>query len=291
MIGKYTFYYDGKVIGESTNLITTAGKRSILEFLAGYTSRLVGTIAVGVGTTAANIADTELEFEISRQPVTNTGVNYASNGVVIRAQLPATEAMIIREVGARTSGLDVINTGSQVIMDFNDAVDVWSSGTWVATNSRIGSALRVSASVSSNTTSTLSGLTLDLSGYASTDKFKFAHFAGSNVSSIVYTFLTDDTNYYSYTVSSPTANTYAVVSALKSAFTATGSPSWANITKVSVRVNATAGGAATVDFDGIRVEDVGANREESVLVSRSVLVSPITKQIGLPLDIEYMVTI
>lgn len=103
---------------------------------------------------------------------------------------------------------------------------------------------------------------MDFSGYANVDKFKFAHYVGVNVASIVYTFLTDDTNYYSYTITSPTASTYGIVTALKSDFVSTGSPNWGNITKVSVKVTSTSGGASTVDFDGIRIEDVESSRGE-----------------------------
>ena len=56
-------------------------------------------------------------------------------------------------------------------------------------------------------------------------------------------------------------------------------------------VTATAGGTASVDIDGLRIEDVDANREESALISRAVLGSPIVKTVGLPLDIEYAITL
>jgi hypothetical protein len=62
------------------NLVTTAGKTAIASRLDGTTTAVMSHMAVGTGTTAANIADTTLVTEIDRNaldsstPSTNTEI-------------------------------------------------------------------------------------------------------------------------------------------------------------------------------------------------------------------------
>lgn len=292
MRGTYKFIQNGEVIAEQSNLITTAGKKALLEFVAGYTKKLVGSLVVGIGTTAANVADRKLVFEVARQPTTVSGVDYLTGDVIFRTQLSPTDEVSIYEVGAHSMGIESSGSSSQLLLGFNAERDAWSAGTWVSTNSRIGSALQVSAGVSATADSTLSGIEMDLSEYSDLDQFVLAYRANTaNTSSITVYFQTDPSNHYSWTIASPSNGVYAIASTTKGAMTKTGSADWSNITSIRVRVVSTGGGASTVDFDGLRVEDVDANREESVLVSRAVLGSPIVKTVGLPLDIEYAITL
>ena len=69
MIGKYIISQDGKVLAEVPNVLTWAGKQTIIKYLAGLISEYAGAIAVGVGSTAANVNDNTLEFEVGRAPV------------------------------------------------------------------------------------------------------------------------------------------------------------------------------------------------------------------------------
>ena len=292
MRGTYRFYQGGELIGEHSNLITTAGKKALLEYAAGYTKRLVGSLLVGVGATAANVADVKLNFEVARQPVTNASVDYANSAVVFKTQLPSPDEYTIYEVGAHSGGAESAAGASQLLFNMDANTDTWSSGTWVATNSRLGSALQITAGASTTTTSTLTGLSLDLSQYSALDQFIFAVRANNAfVSNVTFRFVTSSGNYYSASTGALSSGVYTIITANKGAFTATGTPNWANITEVHILVTATAGGTASVDIDGIRVEDVDANREESVLVSRAVLGAPVVKAVGLPLDIEYAITL
>lgn len=292
MIGTYRFIQEGRLLAEQPNIITTAGKKALLEFVAGYSKSLVGSLVVGVGTTAAAIGDTKLNFEVSRQPVTNSGVDYANNAVIFRAQLLPTDEVSIYEVGAHTMGLASSGSTSQLLLGFNAESDAWSAGTWVSTNSRLGSALQITAGASSTTTSSLAGLGMDLSSYSALDQFVFAVRANNAfVSTVQFRFLTSAGNYFQYATGALSSGTYAILNANKGALTVVGTPDWASITEVQVLVTATAGGTASVDIDGLRIEDVDASREESALISRAVLGSPIVKTVGLPLDIEYAITL
>lgn len=291
MRGIYTIRSGDRVIATQENLITTAGKKAVLEYVAGYQKNLVGSLAVGVGTTAANVADKILAFEVSRQPVFATTIDYATSAVIFRAQIPASEEIIIQELGAYSSDNDASTYGSMLLLDFG-TLDAWSAGTFSATNSRIGQALRLTSPASTTSESVLPDLNLDLSGYSDLDQFVAAIRANNGlVASVDFQFRTDASNYYTWTITSPATAVYATPSATKGSLTATGNPSWANITAIAVRVTSTSGGVGNIDFDGLRIEDVDANREESVLISRSILGSPVTKAVDVPLDIEYAITL
>ena len=291
MIGKYTFKENGVIVGESYNLITTAGRKAIIDYMAGYTARLAGGLVVGIGTLAATLSDKTLQFEVGRCPVDLSAADYANNAVVFKGQLPAELECTIYEVGAKTLPTSSAMYDSQLLLDFNSS-DTFSAGTLSPTNSRLGQALNITAAASTTTTSVISNIFYDLSGYGPSDQFTLIYRANNAfVSNLTMRFKTDSSNYYAVSFGAPTSGTYAIISFNKSVPVANGSPDWGNITSVEFSVTATSGGTASIDIDGLRVEDRDSNREEDVLVSRSVLGTPVTKTIGIPLDIEYAITL
>src|SRR6187431_1840996 len=120
MIGTYRFIQDGKVIAESSNLITTAGKKALLDYAARYTKQLVGSLVVGIGSTAAAVGDKKLNFEVARSTVDTSTVDYPNNAVIFKAQIPQEVAVTVYEVGAHTQeATQGEDSGSKMILDFN----------------------------------------------------------------------------------------------------------------------------------------------------------------------------
>jgi hypothetical protein len=141
---------------------------------------------------------------------------------------------------------------------------------------------------SGNQTDALQDVNIDLSGYSAADKFVFAFNTNNNfASSIRVRFMTDSANYYDFTLSSISTTGYKIVEATKASAVATGTPNWGNITEVRVTTFATAGGAASVDFDGIRIEDVDTVNPDYVLVARKVLTTNFLKERGKLQDVEF----
>lgn len=292
MIGKYTFKQHGDIIGVHHNLITTTGRKAIIDYMAGYITSLVGGISVGIGSQAAVVGDKSLQFEIARTPVQVASADYAAGGVVYKGTLSSEVEATIYEAGAHTIYDPLEQYDSQTLFTFDGTNELWTVGSYVSTNSRVGSALQLTAAASATTTSVLTDLALDMSGFSATDQFTIAYRANNAfVASLVVRLKTDDANYYTYTINTPASGVYTITSFNKSAMTATGTPDWANITKAEVAMTSTGGGGGSIDFDAIRVEDRDYLREESVLVSRSVLGTPVVKTAGIPLDIEYAITI
>jgi hypothetical protein len=77
----------------------------------------------------------------------------------------------------------------------------------------------------------------------------------------------------------------------KSSAVATGAPTWESITQLRVATTSTAGGAGTVDFDSIRIEDTDTLNPDYVLVAREVLTTPYVKENGKIQDVEFTIDI
>jgi len=286
--GIYRFYQDGVLIHEEENLITNLGKAAILRYLAGYLGHFGKSIRLGVGATAASANDLTLNFESVQAPVSLISPDYANTWLVFKARLDETVAGSFYEVGLSNYYNEQIPLySSNLVLTFDNTLENWSAGTYNTTNARVSAAnLRLAPSASTTSTVTLD-TALDFSGYSTSDDMKLAYRSNNaNASSVFIRFYTDATNYYTYTINSP-ATTYNIATFNKGNFVATGTPSWANITQVAVSATAGAGGAASVDFDGFRIDDKDTYNQVETLVSRTVLGSPVTKATGVPLDVEY----
>lgn len=288
MRGVYRFYQGGRQIGEAENLITTDGKRLIQQYLAGYRGNIASQIAVGAFNTAANVADKELAFEWARTPILSTSPDYTNTLIVYKGRFEAVTAGIVYEAGLWSPDDTVGEYGSKMLLDFDSTNDVWTAGAFSTNVARIGiDSLRLSPTASTSTTAQRMDTNLDLSGYSNTDEFKLTYNVSSAfTSSVQLRFYVDASNYYTYTINTPTAG-YKLQKFYKTDLVATGSPTYSGITYVGVIVTATAGGQTFVDFDGLRIEDKDSYTDTNILVSRAVPASPITMAAGIPMDIEY----
>lgn len=289
--GQYKIYQEGELLAVVNNLITTEGKKYIQRYLAGQVGRIASSVACGIGGTAATVADTRLQFEIARYPVVLTSADLVNSKLVFKATLPPEVVGTIYELGLWSLDTNIAagNYSSKLITGFDGTTELWSTGTFNATNARVGAdALRLTASASSSSTSEMTNVFYDFSGYSTADQFVLATNGDANTASIKVRFKTDASNYYEITFSTIAAG-YQFLSWTKNQMTATGTPSLANITSIEIVVTAKAGGATTVDLDAIRVEDTDTFSSDYVLVSRGIPGSPIVKGSSAPLDIEYTV--
>jgi len=73
LTGKLKITLNGKVVREVDNLVTTVGKEFIASRMQGVVDGVMTHMAIGTGTTAADVADTTLETEITRQTLATSG--------------------------------------------------------------------------------------------------------------------------------------------------------------------------------------------------------------------------
>jgi hypothetical protein len=274
-------------------LITDEGILHIKRYMAGEVGTIASSISLGVGTSAETATDTALDFEFERADIVLTSFDFVNNRLVFKAVLDADVAGKAYEIGLWTADADDLAGayGSKLITGFDSLTEEWTNPTWVTTSNRIGSdSLRHAPAASTTATSTLSELFLDLLGNSGADKFLLAYNNGNaNCASIQVRLETDTSNYYAFTITNP-ATGYNVTELTKGSVTTTGSPMWDNITGVSVITTAKAAGSASVEYDGLRIEDVDTTNPDYVLVAREVI-TPYTKEEGRSQEIEFYLAV
>ena len=291
MNGIYRFYQDGKLVGMSKNLLTTEGQRLILRYLAGQAPNIGAAIGLGVGTTAANVADTNLEFEVHRVPVALRNVDYTNDVVLFKATIDQTEIFKIYEAGLWSDASNVLSGqyDSKVLTTFDLLEEEWNDVVADTTQERIGEdAMRVDV-LASATVSTAIDVDFDFSGYSVNDEFSLAFYKpNNNIASIALVFTdtaTTGTLELVKTVSALPVG-YNILKFKKGDFVVTGTISWTNVSKMGFDVTAGGTGGYVV-LDSLRIEDTDTPNQDFVLVSRSVLGAPIEKTDVAPMDVEY----
>lgn len=277
-------------------MLTTNGKTHIKRYLAGQVPAIAQSIAFGIGAKAESATDTYLQFEVGRSDIVLTSFDFVTNKLIFKAPVAEEYAGQILEVAlfSTATNPEAGDYGSRLISTFDSDSEEWvnlADGTdevFLTNTSRIGGdSLSHTPAASSLRTSSLPGLFLDFSGNSGADKFIFSFNVGNtNATNVKFRFLTDSANYYDFTIAANTAG-YKIVEALKSTAVATGTPDWSNITEIQVTTTAGSGGAAAVDFDGIRIEDTDSISPNYVMVSRELLSVPFIKTIGMSQDIEF----
>lgn len=291
MRGIYRFYQDGKLVAERENLITTEGKRLILRYLAGQSPSLGAAIGLGVSAVAATASDAILGFEIKRIAVDLKNADYVNNVVLFKGTIEQDSAFSIYEAGLWSTATNDLSGefDSRLLTTFDTDLEAWTNITLDTSVARTGpDAARVDAA-SSATTSPRLDVDMDLSGYSSNDTFYLAFSKPNNNIASIKLIFQDTTTGGSFsltkTVSSlPTG--YNILAFRKGDFTASGTISWDSINRFGFDVTATAT-AGYVVLDGLRIEDLDTTNQNFVLVSHTVLGSPLVKTNTAPMDVEY----
>lgn len=263
-------------------MITTAGKTTIKRFLAGQVSRFGGSLALGVGTTAAVLGDIALNYEVVRLPVASMNVDLDTDKIIFRADLPPGTLNTIYEIGLYSE--DQI-LSSNVPLDLA-GLATWTNATLVTTNARVSPlTAKVDFVANGTTNAELIGFSQDWSGFVGTDQVAVAFQATSNLSTLRVRVGTDSANYYEFLFSSPIVG-YNIKRVPLSSATVTGSPDLSNLVYLAVRPSATAGGSGSVFVDSIQLE-ANPLSSTNLLVARTVLGTPYVTDPNISNDVEY----
>lgn len=284
-------------------MLTNEGKNHIRRYLAQYVNAIAQSVAFGIGSAAEAGTDTALHLEVVRSPVNLVSYDFANNKLVYKASIPEDYIGKIYEVGLYSLDQDPASGsyGSRLVTTFDSGTEVWvdpADGTtapaFSATANRVGAdAMLHDPAASATMTDTLRNLSLDFSGNSAADTFKFAlNVANANTNQVIYRFMTDTANYYSFTINATVQTAgYKIVELTKGSATVTGTPDWSNITEVQVITNSKSSGASSVEHDAIRIEDKDSASLDYILVARKVLPAPVTSSDGLAQDIEFSLDI
>lgn len=306
MFGEYIFYDNDKELYRSKNLLTKFGKRYLTQYLAGQSNTNLKDIALGVGSTAATVNDTQLGFEFYKSPVsmnsidiqTSSTTGVSTYGVVYKTTLPVDVAGIINEVGLFPAvSLGSTDYASNSISTFEDNQS-WADSTGAYPSSvttpfpKIGTSYLSIGASTSQSKEYFYNFNLDVSGYSALDSLSLAYYQSDTNLDYVFVRMYDSSNRYyeirypgdlsiGYKIKSLTLNN------LYSSGYGSGTPDQTAIVKVSCGVKAKSSGATVSLFDGMRINDEDSFRTDYGMISRSVLTTPIIKSLGKQMVIEY----
>lgn len=308
--GVYKFKLGDDVIYEQKNALTTMGRSIAIKSLLGIIPNFAGAISYGIGqqentldSTTNLISNNTLQFEVGRSEVIGSSLDLSesSDVLVYTAVINDPNQYTIYEVGLFPGGIANLNVdlSGSTMFDF-DRVDLFNKfGTasaaalFNATEARIGAQLfslpDTDGTESYLTYSSTDGTMSAIDNYTSEDLFKLAGLDFNEFSaSINFRFYTDTSNYYDYTFTTPTASGYFVIETQKNTAAITGVPSWSNITSVKIWQNS----GSAVYLDALKI-DYGSYYQDNItgMISRAVLAEPVRKPSGIPLTIEYSLSV
>jgi hypothetical protein len=306
VFGEYVFYDNDKEIYRSKNLITKFGKRYLTQYLAGQSNTNLKDIALGIGSTAATVNDTQLGFEFYKSPVsmnsidiqTSSSTGLSTYGVVYKTTLPVDVAGTINEVGLFPSiSLGSTDYASNSISTFEDNQS-WadSTGAYPASVTtpfpKIGTSYLSIGAGASQLKEYFYNFNIDVSGYSALDSLTLAYYqSDTNLDYVFVRMYDSNNNYYEIRYSGELSVGYKIKSLtlnnLYSSGFGLGTPDQTAIVKISCGVKAKSSGATAALFDGMRINDEDSFRTDYGMISRSVLTTPIIKSLGKQMVIEY----
>lgn len=306
--GEYIFYQDNKEICRNKNLITKFGKRYLTQYLAEQTVTNFKDIAIGIGSTAASVNDTQLGFEFYRSPVTMSSIDIQTSsttgistyGVVYKTTIPVDVVGIINEIGLFPAvSLSSTDYASNSISTFEDNQS-WADSSGqppsmeTTLTPKIGTSYLSMSAATSSSKLYFNNFNIDISGYNALDSLTIAY--KQNDLNLDYVFVRaydSNNNYYEIRYAGDNSTGDKIKSLtlnnLYSSGYGTGVPDQTSIVKIGVGVKAKASGATTVLFDGLRINDEDSFRTDYGLISRSVLTNPLVKTLGKQMIIEYRI--
>lgn len=302
--GEYIFYKDGIEVARSTNIITNNGKEQIINYLSRQNSEYGSRIILGCGSSTPAATDEFVGFEMFPTPVQFKTVDYTQTPtqIVFRTTLPSTFKGVVYESGLSTAGgvnmsdLNDVNDNPDIFATFDPDYEAWelSSGVTVHNNDLEGTPrLRVGDSglefvVPSSSVKQSTWYAATPLGYLiSSDKIKIAfHVSGSVPNSVGVKMAVDSLNYFQYTIPSSSISLgYNIVTVNFAQLSRVGDPNIENTQELSVTVTSGAS-ATTVTMDAMRFDQY-SSIDKPVLVSRSLLSTPLVVEGGVPFDVEY----
>lgn len=302
--GTYVFKQDGKEIGRSENLITTNGRKVLLQYIAGIRNEWAADMCFGAINTTPSLSDVELNFETARVPVTLKTYKSATvdnpDLIIVRGTLPASLYANIYEIGLYPESriTDVANRNNKIITDFSDLSN------WVASISDQSQSITDQGTVSitgyspqGSASPRIGGFSVDLAqntmyenntfgfnllGYSDLDSLKILAY-NTAAGNLTVTFKDVQNNSYVFNYTLSDNSGYQILSA----------PFPANVSFINTinSINIKTDNTASVTIDAIKASTTTELTNEDYLISKSVLSTPIAKIYGIPLDVEYYVQV
>lgn len=271
-------------------MITSIGKRYILDYFANKTTSRTKYIAVGIGSDPASINDTKLHFETGRYPVISTSLDYVNSQIIYKAQLPVDLYSKISELGLyQDSGASPTVYDSNVVSFFDNDAE-WSNGIIAPSQySKVGESMFFVQTGNGTAVTTEKVKDFDFSGYSGNDKISVAFYQDANLSNFRLRLHTTSTDYYYYDFTAEASAGYYLktisMSDIINNTNKQGSPT-TDFEKMSIVVTPESGTVSVLQLDALRIDDMDIYTYDKGIISRSVI-TPVTKEFGRVMDVEY----
>lgn len=302
--GEYIFYKDGIEVARSQNIVTDGGKDQIINYLSRQNSEYGSRIVLGCGTSTPLATDQFVGFELFPTPVQFKTVDYTQTPtqIVFRTTLPSTFKGVVYESGLSTVGgvnmsvLDDVNDNPEIFATFDPDFETWETSAGVSIHSndlegtprlRVGdSGLEFIVPASGTKQSTWYNAT-PLGYLIASDKIKIAfHVSGAVPNSVGIKLAVDSLNYFQYTIAAADISLgYNIITINFGQLSRVGDPNVENTQELTISVSA-GSSATTVTMDAMRFDQY-SSADKAILVSRSILSTPLVVEGGVPFDIEY----
>lgn len=291
-------------------MITKFGKRFITSYLANGLSFNKKDLAIGIGSTAATVNDTDLNFEFYRSGVflgstdiqTNPSTGQTTYAVVYKTTLPTDVEGVISEIGLfPTTTLSNTDYSSRYISSFEDPT-MWTDAngdqptTVNSPTPQIGSSyFSITAQANQRNYYQIS-TSFDMSGYGVNDTISIAFNQTDLHLDYVYVRFYSSSTAYKEIRFAGTASignkilTTSISNLLNSTYSSTDAVDFSSITTIEVGIKAKNSNSEAL-LDGLKINDDNTYNSQYGLISRSVLTTPIVKQLGVEMDIEYKINL
>jgi hypothetical protein len=304
MRGFYRIYKGDTLVCEQNNALTVVGRSLILKSLLGLIPSVGGSIAIGIdgganpALNANKLIDLNtMNFSIGQSPVQLATLNRTDNvdALVFKTTINDPLKYTIYEVGLYPESIqNQIVQFADLLLFNGESDDGWTEGVTELSSKTTGSrmisenianaAYRIgneAVYIDSGSTVFSTVFSKNFTDFSDRDLLKLAVDPTGTSGSLLIKFETNDTNFYSktFTISS---GGYQILSCAKDQVLATGTPSWADINKISITMTSTG-----LVLDGIKFDDTDNVDVNYGLISRTSLATPIQKSAGEPITIEY----
>lgn len=305
--GEYKISQGGEVIDVVKNVITTNGKKQLLQYIGKLREGWADTMIFGAGTTgttAAVVGDNWMYLPIYECPVYISKVDTTAGTITLKAQIDTDAQFRFKEIGMKPAnifsgypdavGEKISSCSSDDSWTFPNTVTKFISrnDTTSFAGSTYGAFVKDSSEAIYLATTNPATLTknLDLGKYPTSSQIIIGgvNSVASAAATIRFYVGGSTSKYFNYDITYPAAIGYNRIKLTQSTFTAFGgavSSDWSDITSVWYNP------ASAQILDTIRIDREDTSILSDTLFSRAVLASEVTKSAGLPLDIEYTVTI
>lgn len=280
MKGKYRIKKDDKVIAEVDNLLTNAARIIILQYLAGDLDAWAGAIAIGALDDEPTVEDRRLGFEFGRGSVELISPDVDNSAVIAKATIPREAAGVIHELGIFSSSVQTGNSEDQMLIsDFDLGGAVIQN--IEPTSLRIGNRSSLVAA-DGTTEAKFFDIGINISALGREDRFILAY-DNNGIDTLELRLLNSEDRYITYTFS-PTAGYNSEVWTLDDFNKFGGVSLENNFTELHI----VATGVGSIGLDGLRADDTDV-MDGQALLSRAVLLDPITKGNSTELEVEYSI--